>query len=278
MCLILFAYRTHLEYPMILAANRDEFYERPSRPMEFWGRDRGVLAGRDGKAGGTWMGITREGRYAAITNYRDPSAVQTDAPSRGELVSDFLTGSSTPQSYLSRVRKRGHRYNGYNLLCGDAKNGLWYHSNRSSGEGVEPVAPGVHGLSNHLLNTPWPKLERGTAGVRRISVAAGKPDTEALFRLLRDRSRPPDAALPDTGVGIAWERVLSPMFIVSEHYGTRSSTVLLWDRRGKVSVEERTWIPADGIQVRNGPVVKETFTVSNRWVGTGHGRKEAGSR
>jgi len=259
MCLILLANRVHKDYPLVLAANRDEFYERPTLALGEWEGRVPLLAGKDARAGGTWMGIARNGRFAAITNFRDPAAAVVDAPSRGALVIDYLQGDEPPQVYLARVAEGGRRYNGYNLLCGDA-GGLWYDSNRKAG-GPEPVPPGIHGLSNHLLNTPWPKVQRGTAGMGRIVRDARAPDEEALFRLLSDRTRPPDAALPETGVGTEWERTLSPIFIASEVYGTRSSTLLLWQRSGRIALEERTWLPDGGGGARPGGAVRREFSV-----------------
>jgi uncharacterized protein with NRDE domain len=237
MCLILFAWKAHAAYPLILAANRDEFYERPSAPAAFWPDTPGLLAGRDLKAGGTWLGVTRSGRLAAITNYRDPASLKQGAPSRGELVSDYLLGQESPGEYLRRLAPRAGRYNGFSLLVGD-RSELFYYSNR--GEAVRP-APGIHGLSNHLLDTPWPKVERGKQALERLLVGEQNPSPEALIGILASRSKPPDNWLPDTGVGLEWERILSPLFIESPTYGTRCSTALLVDRQGAVTFVERVF-------------------------------------
>jgi uncharacterized protein with NRDE domain len=185
MCLIAFAYKTHPRYSLVVAANRDEFYRRPTAPVDFWPECPCVLAGRDLEQGGTWLGVSRDGRFAALTNYRDPAANRPDARSRGELVRDYLCGSMSPQEYLERVKASGGDYNGFNLLVGDA-GGLWYYSNRT--DVVAAVAPGVHGLSNHLLDTPWPKVAKAKAGL--AACLAGPDDALAtgLFALLAERS------------------------------------------------------------------------------------------
>jgi uncharacterized protein with NRDE domain len=235
MCLILLAWRMREDFPLILAANRDEFYARPTAPAAFWAESPELLGGRDLKAGGTWLGITRAGRWAALTNYRDPAAVRPDAPSRGRLVSDYLSGEEAPEACLRRIESDAGQYNGFNLLLGD-RGQLFCFSSRGERRRLEP---GLYGLSNRLLDDPWPKIERGKRGFREILARPGGPAPEAFLTLLADQERPPDAALPDTGVGLAWERILSPLFIASEHYGTRSSTVLTIDRQGGVAFVER---------------------------------------
>lgn len=237
MCLILFAWKMHKNFPLILAANRDEFYERPTAPAAFWEDDPGLLAGRDLREGGTWLGITRKGRLAALTNYRDPSTLKDGAPSRGKLVSNFLRGRRAPAAYLHWLSTRAARYNGFGLLVGNLDE-LCYFSNRGT---QVPLLPGIHGISNHLLDTPWPKVERGKQAFRDLLEREKKPSPEALLTLLSDRSRPPDHRLPATGVGMEWERVLSPLFIESPVYGTRSSTVLVIDRSGRVTFIERVF-------------------------------------
>lgn len=235
MCLILFAYEEHPRYRLVLAANRDEFYERPTAPAAFWEDDSGVLAGRDLRNGGTWLGVTRTGRFAAVTNYRGAEESRPDAPSRGALVASFLRGREAADAYLVRLAMNAERYNGFNLLVGDVDN-LCYFSNRENE--VRRLEPGVYGLSNHLLNTPWPKVEAGRAALRHTIARPFEPD--ALLDLLADTTTAPDEALPDTGVGLEWERVLSPRFIETPAYGTRSSSVLLVDREGEVTFVERT--------------------------------------
>jgi len=237
MCLILFSYRHQPDYPLILAANRDEFHARPTAPLDFWADDPAILAGRDLKGGGTWMGVSRSGRFAALTNYRDPASLRPDAASRGRLAADFLKGGAPARRYLERLQRTASGFNGFNLLVMDAA-GLYHYSNR--GDGVSPVRPGVHGLGNALLDTPWPKVERGKAALEK-ALSGGEPDPESLLNLLEDQTRAPDPQLPDTGVGLDRERMLSPMFIVSDGYGTRTSSVVIMDRQGGVVFWERTF-------------------------------------
>ncbi|MHB8769370.1 MAG: NRDE family protein, partial [Syntrophales bacterium] len=227
----------HEQFPLIHAANRDEFFDRPAAAAAFWEDAPDVLAGRDRKRGGTWLGVTRTGRVAAVTNYRDPASVRVDAPSRGELVSEYLRSRETADTFLGRLEPRAHQYNGFSLLTGDEA-GLLVCSNR--GTTVRP-APGIHGMSNHLLDTPWPKVEEGKRVLAGLLASSGGPSPEALLALLASRSRPPDELLPDTGVGLEWERLLSPRFIASPTYGTRCSTVLLVDREGRVTFVERVF-------------------------------------
>jgi uncharacterized protein with NRDE domain len=238
MCLILLAYDVHPEYHLILAANRDEFYDRPTRAMAFWEEYPDILAGRDLKGGGTWLGMTRSGRFSAITNYREPGGPKPDAPSRGHLVSAFLSGNSPSQAYIEAISAVDQSYSGFNLIVGDAS-GLFYYSNRDPG--IHRLQPGWYGLSNHLLNTPWPKVEKGIALLKAAVLDVDPVTMDRVFQLLKNRDMPPDERLPDTGVGIEWERILSPMFIQSPGYGTRSSTVVLIERNGKARVAEQTF-------------------------------------
>jgi uncharacterized protein with NRDE domain len=241
MCLIFFLYERHPAYRLVLAANRDEYYERPTEPLDFWEDSPDILAGRDLKQGGTWMGISKNGRFAAITNFRDPASFKPDAPSRGFLVSDFIAGNTSPERYLEAVQAIGSKYNGFNLLVGD-DTALFYYSN--NGNGIQKIKPGFYGLSNHLLNTPWPKVEKGMSELEIVlseKYAEQQIDIEAVFRILADGTRPPDDRLPDTGVGLAWERILSPIFVSSETYGTRSSSVLLIRRNGEAVFAERSF-------------------------------------
>lgn len=237
MCLILFAWDVHPAYRLVVAANRDEYYARPTAPAAFWPEAPGLLAGRDLAGGGSWFGITRQSRFAALTNYRDQASHRPEAPSRGALVTGFLLGDQPPAAWLTAVARQGAAYNGFGLLCGDLRE-LWYQSNR--GGPPAAVSPGIHGLSNHVLDTPWPKVVRGTAALGQV-LQAPAVDPEALFALLADRTSAPDGQLPGTGVSLAWERLLSPLFIDAEGYGTRSSTVLLVGRDGEVFFAERSF-------------------------------------
>jgi len=231
MCLIALAWRAHPDFPLVVAANRDEWRDRPAVPAHWWDDHPAILAGRDLQAGGTWMGVTRARRFAAVTNFRDPSDRRSTALSRGALVTEFLRGEDPPEAYLARLAARASLYNGFNLLVGDAGS-LFYFGSRE-GE-VRAVEPGVHALSNHLLDEPWPKVRRARAGMRE---ALG--DDEALFTLLSDATPAPDESLPATGVGIARERQLSPILITGADYGTRASTVLRLGA-GAARFEERT--------------------------------------
>ena len=238
MCLILVAWRVHADYPLVVAANRDEFFARPTAPAAFWKDAPQLLAGRDLEAGGTWMGVTCKGRFAALTNFRDPAQNRSGAPSRGGLVADFLTGDETPQTYLERIATHGSQCNGYNLLVSEGET-LWWSSNM--GGESRPLQAGVYGVSNHLLDTPWPKVG---AGKTALAQALDRlPDDQALFALLQDDGIHPDEDLPQTGVPLDWERLLSSAFVKSPEYGTRGSTVLSIERDGWTSFDEQTWLP-----------------------------------
>ena len=241
MCLILFAHDAHPEYRLVLAANRDEFYARPTVPAAAWDDAPEVIAGRDLRGGGTWMGITRQGRWAALTNYRDPTEAERGAPSRGQLVADYLRGATDPAEHLESLRPEPAEFNGFNLLLGDRESVFWY-SNRAGGPGTR-LSPGVYGLSNHLLDTPWPKVARGKRSLEQLLSQAGDLDPDPLLELLLDRTYAADHELPETGVGLERERMLSSLFISSPEYGTRSSTALLVDRAGRALLVERSYEP-----------------------------------
>jgi uncharacterized protein with NRDE domain len=238
MCLLLIALEQHPAYKLILAANRDEYYDRPTAPAQFWKENQELLAGRDWKAGGTWLGITRTGKLAALTNYRDPFHLKEQAPSRGDLVLHYLESAVPADRYLEALQKKGDQYNGFNLVLGTVNELFWY-SNR--GDGTLRLASGIHGVSNRLLNTPWPKVERAKKEMGRMLTTKTELDTEDLLKVLIDRWQPADNALPDTGVGLEWERILGTVFITSPVYGTRSSTVILVDHRDRVFFTERSY-------------------------------------
>ena len=238
MCLIFLAWRVHADYPLVVAANRDEFFARPTAVADFWPEAPLVLAGRDLEAGGTWMGVTRNRRFAALTNYRDPAQMRGGAPSRGALVSGFLADSTSPAVYLERVATASRECNGYNLLVGDGEE-LWWSSN--VGGKPRKLTPGIYGLSNHLLDTPWPKVGAGKTALTRA--LDGLPDEQGLVDILRNDSVHPDEQLPKTGVPLEWERLLSAAFVKSPGYGTRSSTVLIMHRTGTMVFDEQTWLP-----------------------------------
>ena len=235
MCLIVIGWRVHPDYPLIVAANRDEFHARPTARADFWTDAPAVIAGRDLEAGGTWLGMTRDGRFAAVTNVRETAAAK-GRHSRGRLTRDFLVGQHRVADYVGQIDMDG--YSGFNLLVSD-KESLWYCSNRST-ESLE-LAPGVYGLSNHLLDSPWPKLLTARQGFSRA--LASLPDPAPLFAILADDEIVPDSELPDTGVPLEWERRLSAIFVRSEPYGTRASTVAMLAADGGITFEERSFRP-----------------------------------
>ncbi len=247
MCLLILAHQCRADYPLIIAANRDEFYERPTLPLDFWLEQKDILAGRDLRGGGTWMGLHRNGRLAAITNFREPDRFRPEAPSRGHLVSDFIGGHVKADRYLAALQRDGQRYNGFNLIAGRL-GALYYYGNR--GNAPCPVQAGIHGLSNHLLGTPWPKVERARQAMAALVGREHPPEPEELMAFLQDRYQPPDEDLPTTGIGLAWERMLAPAFIQSPTYGTRSSTVLLMAADGRTRFIERTFGPDASAQTR----------------------------
>jgi uncharacterized protein with NRDE domain len=238
MCLILLAYNAHPSFQLILAANRDEYYSRPSAPAAFWENSPQILAGMDLKEGGTWLGLTRTGRIAAITNYRDPKSERKDAPSRGGLVSRFLSSSISAEDYLAFLRREEANFNGFNLIFGDMERLFWFSNHSALPEILEP---GIHGLSNHLLDSPWPKVNQGKDALKRLVDLGKNIKPDALFDILSERTIAPDDLLPDTGVGIELERLMSPIYISTPTYGTRSSTIILIDRNGEATFIEKTF-------------------------------------
>ena len=235
MCLILFAYNVHPEYPLILAANRDEYYDRPTRKAGFWKEESNILAGKDLKAGGTWLGITRKGRFGALTNYRDPAGTDIAAPTRGDIIIDFLKGSTSAEEYLKSLANCGIEFNKFSVLLGIIPE-LHYYTNV---KGIyKKVDKGFHGLCNHLLDTPWPKVVRGKKKLTEIVNKEKEPDVDELLNMLFDQKIASEDYLPDTGVGIEFEKVLSPIFITGPTYGTRCSTVVMVDKSGKATFVE----------------------------------------
>ncbi|MYM39614.1 NRDE family protein [Duganella qianjiadongensis] len=231
MCLIVFAWQVVPAVPLIAAANRDEFYQRATAAAGYWPEHPRIYAGRDLQAGGSWMGITHaedggpSSRFAAITNIRAPAEHRDDAPSRGRLVADFLAGSMTPEEYVAQIRPGAQAYNGFNLVLSDGKTLIWY-ANRGDADprNGKPLEPGVYGLSNALLDAPWPKVVKTKAQFASL-LCLGAPD-EAYFEMLSDTTTAPDMRLPETGVSLDVERMLSAVRIESPAYGTRTSTVV----------------------------------------------------
>lgn len=238
MCLILFALDAHPRYSLLLAANRDEYYARPTRALQAWPEAPQLFAGKDLEAGGTWLGVTRSGRFAAITNVREGVSRTPDQRSRGELTRDFLLGASSAEEFADFAHAHGEDYAGFNLLLGDCS-GVYYCSNR--GAPPQHLTRGVYGLSNDRLDTPWPKVESGKQALLDLLALQQEPAPGALLDILSDRRQPRDDELPDTGVDISLERVYASRFIVSPRYGTRASTALLIRDDGHVQLSERNF-------------------------------------
>jgi uncharacterized protein with NRDE domain len=251
LCLIVIAWRAREDLPLVAAANRDEWRDRPAKAAHWWPDQPRIFAGRDLKAGGTWMGVTREGRFAAVTNFRDPSDKRSTALSRGTLATEFLLGRESAARYLSNLSTRAHEYNAFNLILGDGASLFYYGSREGTPRAIDP---GVHGLSNHVLDEPWPKVMRGCTAME-LALMEDDP-AEKLFAMLSDRKPAADDELPHTGVGIDWERRLSPALITGPEYGTRASTVMAVTAAGEGRFEERT----------RGPGGEVTATVAERFV------------
>lgn len=244
MCLIVFAWRPEHHTPLVLAANRDEFYARPTLPLAAWEDAPGVLAGRDLEAGGTWLGLGHGGRFAALTNIRNPGQ-PLGRRSRGDLVAQFLTSGVPMDDYLREVRGRSAEYSGFNLLLGTFAAGeqprLAYLNSRESE--IVALPAGVYGLSNAVMDTPWPKLRKAREG---LAQALAEPQEAALLSVLADPDPATDSELPDTGVGLVTERLLSSVFIASPSYGTRASTVVTIKTDGHRRITERSFGPYGG--------------------------------
>jgi uncharacterized protein with NRDE domain len=242
MCVIAFHWQPDSPTPLLVLANRDEFYARPTAPLAWW-EDGDLLAGRDLQAGGTWLGLSRMGRFAALTNHRDPAANRPDAPSRGQLPVTFLRGSGSAWDFLESLQGKAGSYNPFNLLLYDGSELLGFESRPAR---ILTFSPGLHAVSNGAFDEPWPKVEALLAGL-----GAGPQDDEALLALLADAQPAEDPRLPSTGVSLDWERALSPIFIRTPTYGTRASTLVCLDRE-EVSLLEQRFGPA-------GPEGQSTF-------------------
>ena len=240
MCLILIAHRADPRYRLVVAANRDEFFRRSTAAADYWSDAQQVLGGRDLEKGGTWMGVDTDGRWAAVTNFRDGRSPEPGTRSRGGLVAGYLCGAALAQTYMASIGPGAREYHGFNLLVGDS-DGVHYLSNKDAGPMM--LAPGVYGLSNHLLDSPWPKVERGKLALREALAGSAKPDRliETMLAALSDRSIAEERALPSTGISQDWEKLLSAAFIGAPGYGTRASTVLLIDHEGEVHFRERSF-------------------------------------
>ena len=238
MCLVALAWESHPHYRAVVVANRDEFHSRTAAPLAAWADAPHLLGGRDLQASGTWFALDRQRRFGLITNYRERARPRRRAPTRGRLIPDYLSASLSPQAFLASIEDDSAGYAGFNLLLAD-QHDLWYASNRLD-RYARPLEPGIHGLSNHTLDTPWPKLARLRAALASWTTAA-IDDTTVLWTALADRRRAEPPQLPETGVGPEWEHILSAPFVLHPEYGTRCSTVLLLGRDGSVDLEERSF-------------------------------------
>lgn len=241
MCLIVFAWKTHPDYPLLLLANRDEAYARPTLPLFAWDTQPTIYAGQDQEQVGTWLGMTATGRFAAVTNLRRPTDSQ-DAPlSRGWLVRDFLLSRRQTTEYIEHVQADAKQYRGFNLVVGNLRS-LMYYSNADSKPRSLP--PGIYGLSNASLNTPWPKVEESKVAFTRL-LSKREPDFEAMFELMHSQRTYPSSLLPNTGVGPELEQALSAIFVKTPQYGTRSTSLMTWHRQGQARLLERTYSSPD---------------------------------
>ncbi len=238
MCLLIFAHQTSTHNPLVVAANRDEFHARPTAVSQFWTDHPGLLAGKDLDQGGTWMGVTRDGRFAAITNYRDPSRTAAAPRSRGELPLDYLTGQQDPQAYLRGIEAQAAEYAGFNLLLGD-RSSLWYFTNSqpTAEHAALCLQPGIYGLSNARLDTLWPKVDLGKARLKNL-LDTEPPSHDSLATVVNDRCLANLRALRPHGMASEMDQLLSAQFIIAGHYGTRSSTTLWTDSTGLASWRE----------------------------------------
>ena len=247
MCLLIFAHRAVQDYPLLLAANRDEFHARPTAAADFWPEYPTLLAGKDLEQGGTWMGVTREGRFAAITNYRDPARTAPAPRSRGELPLDFLVGDASPDAYLEKLRTHAMDYAGFNLLLSEGED-LWYYNNSAGGSDPRLLSPGVYGLSNDRLDTPWPKVEVGKRKLRQLMERGLVTDHDQLAAVVADRATADPQDLLRQGLDGEMDQLLSAQFIVTGRYGTRSTTTLWRDQNGHSHWRELSYDQAGGLQ------------------------------
>lgn len=240
MCLLAFYWKSHPKYKLIFVSNRDEFYERQTAKAHFWEDAPNILAGRDLEAGGTWMGISKNGQFTALTNYRDPKNILQNVPSRGDLTTNFLKGRQSPAVYLNDLASSGITYNGYNLLVGDVQEDFYYFSNYENE--VRKLEPGFYGLSNHLLETPWFKVESLKKGLANL-IQREQFSPENIFNILQDPIPAPDDKVQQTGMTLEMEKMLSAKFIKSENYGTRASYVVLIGYDNQVTFSEQVYVP-----------------------------------
>lgn len=238
MCLTAFAFKTDPDYPLVIIANRDEFYNRPTKDAHRWNSKTGIIAGKDLMAGGIWTGINQYGKIALLTNYRDPSLHKESQISRGNIPLDFLKSHLGTQTFLEKLEGDQNQYNGYNLIAGDSTR-LFYTSNMETG--YRALSPGFYGLSNHLLDSPWPKTERVKNAMQNHLRYCDQLSIDTLLDILKDRKKAADEDLPETGIPVEWERELSSVFIQSETYGTRASTIILVNKEGQLIFVEQNY-------------------------------------
>ncbi len=238
MCLIVFAWQILPTSPLIAAANRDEFYERPSAPASWWDDHPDIYAGRDLQHRGTWMGISKSGRFAAVTNVRNGVSRGAKSPSRGLLVANYLTSDASPADYIAEIADQGEHFNEFNLLVGNGRELIWFTNAQTDDErNGKLLSPGIYGLCNGTLDSPWPKVVRTKAQFASL-LCQGAPE-EAYFEMLTDTTKASDCRLPKTGVPIEWERTLSSVYIDTPEYGTRASTIVhLYAQAGAVLKEK----------------------------------------
>ena len=249
MCLILFAYRQHVDYPFVVIANRDEYYARPTREAHWWD-DADIFADRDLEAGGTWLGINHQGHFAAVTNVREPGGMSPGKISRGELTRNYLSTTQPAEAYLQQLSAHDQDYAGFNLMLTDQR-GMWFYSNRD--HGIRYIEPGIYGISNGGFDESWPKLSSGKAELEAL--LAGSIDSEQLMEILTDHETAADHELPTTGVSLDIERLLSSRFIRSSEYGTRACSVVIVNANQQVSFSEQDFTDA----VHSGSLGPETF-------------------
>lgn len=242
MCLIALAYGVHDQYPLITIANRDEFHRRPTSHLSVWVDKPNIIAGRDLEQGGTWMGVSKNGRWSAVTNFREVEKLPQEIEflSRGNLPTDFLDGGWTSLEYLSGLASAKQSYRGFNLLVYDGET-LAYFSNRN--EDIKVLAPGVYTLSNHLLDTAWPKTEKVRHALQEL-IAQDAVTPENLSVIFSNKESVTEEELPDTGVGPELERFLAPCFILGEDYGTRNTTSIMFHQQGSIEITEESWLPS----------------------------------
>jgi len=240
MCLIAFAYRVHPDYPLLLIGNRDEFLVRPTARAHWWEDHPAMFAGQDLKALGTWMGISSNGKFGVVTNFRKGKDSLDNAVSRGSIVPDYLGDKGATSDFLNKLENESEAFNPFNVLLGDGEE-LYYFSNAEGGR-KEKLSPGIYGLSNNFLNVPWPKVKKARSGLKgELEKTDFKP--ESLMKILLDPKLAPDDELPNTGISYEWEKKLSAMFISMPTYGTRVSTLIVRNKEGELSLMEEGHYP-----------------------------------